>query len=245
MSNQATYFYEEEVKEYQCDVNGKMKLSYLMKAIQQAGTAQLNSLGITYDKMYATGIVFVLSKMGIKINRMPKFNEKIMIRTTPQKTKGASFLRHTALFDTNGVELVECQTAWVIINPKERKILRPSAFKFTLPYCDDDNTGFQVLETRIKKVENPNTVGIKNVKYSDLDINKHMNNTYYGDIISDNVPYEIMSKKDIDTVIIYFENEAKFNENISINVNTLEENTFYIGGKIDNIKCFESVISFK
>ncbi|MEG1620545.1 MAG: thioesterase [Oscillospiraceae bacterium] len=245
MSENATYFFDSDVRDYQCDLNGDMKLSNLMKVIQKIGTDQLESLGITYDKLYASGIVFVLSKLGLKINRMPKANEKFLLRTTPQKCKGASFLRHTAMFSTAGEQLVECQTSWVIINPHDRKILRPAQFKFSLPCDDCEKTGIQVLETRIKPSENVEFAGIKEVKYSDLDVNRHMNNTVYGDVVMDFVPIEVATNKEIDTVFIHYQSEALFGEKIYINTDRLSENSYYVGGNKNEVKCFEAVISFK
>lgn len=245
MKKDATFFMDSSVKEYECDLNGNMKLSYLMKAIQGIATKQLDELGITYEKMYATGVIFVLSKLAIKINRMPKKNEKYLLKTIPQKCKGVSFLRSVTMIAQNGEILMDSQSSWVIINPNERKILRPAQFKFTLPYDENAQTGVNVLETRIKPRENIKAIGVKEVKYSDLDINRHMNNTVYGDIVMDYIPYEISTNKAIDSFYIHYQNEALYGEKITVKFDEIAENSFYIGGTKDNINCFETIISFK
>ena len=245
MDNKVTYFSDSYVKDYECDLNNRMKLSSLMRVLQKAGTDHLNSLGITYAKMYASGIVFVLSKIGIKINKMPMNGEKYLIRTTPQKTQKASFLRYTAVFNEKGEMMVECQTSWVIINPRERKVLRPAEFKFTLPVEEGSQKCAQILETRIKPIDTAKPVGYKQVKYSDLDINRHMNNCVYGDVIMDYIPEEIAVNKEIDNIFIQYKNEALLGEKVDIKVENVGENSFYVGGDKDEVKCFDAIISFK
>ncbi len=245
MDKNVTYFSDSYVKDYECDLNNRMKLSSLMRVLQKAGTDQLNSLGITYAKMYSAGIVFVLSKIGIKINQMPVNGEKYLIRTTPQKTQKASFLRYTAVFNENGEMLAECQTSWVIINPRERKILRPGEFKFKLPVDETSQKCGQILETRIKPVETAKPVGYKQVRYSDLDINEHMNNCVYGDIVMDYIPEEFAAHREVDNVIIQYKNEAVLGEKLDIKVDRIAENSFYVGGDKGEVKCFDAVITFK
>ena len=245
MDKNVTYFSDSYVKDYECDLNNKMKLSSLMRVLQKAGTDHLNSLGITYAKMYSSGIVFVLSKIGIKINKMPINGEKYLIRTTPQKTQKASFLRYTAVFNEKGEMLVECQTSWVIINPKERKVLRPAEFKFKLPVDEASGKCAQILETRIKPVETAKPVGFKEVRYSDLDINKHMNNCVYADVIMDYIPAEVAAHREVDNVIIQYKNEAVLGEKINVKVDRIAENSFYVGGDKGEVKCFDAIISFK
>ena len=245
MNKDSTYFSDSYVKEFECDVNNKMKLSSLMKVIQKVGSDQLNSLGITYGKMYATGVVFVLSKIGLNIYKMPECGDKYLLRTTPQKTHKSSFLRYTAMFNSNGEMIAECQTAWVIINPRERKILRPAEFKFNLPVDESSTIGTKILETRIKTAEKAKPVGVKEVRYSDLDINRHMNNCVYGDVIMDFLPIEFTAGREIKNLMIHYQNEACLGEKIEIKTDRAADNTFYVGGKKGEVKCFEAMITFK
>ena len=62
MKNPYTYCFTTEVPYYQCDLSGKMKLSWLLKVMERAAGEHLEHLGLPYDRLYQEGIVFLLSK---------------------------------------------------------------------------------------------------------------------------------------------------------------------------------------
>ena len=64
MKNPYTYCFTTEVPYYQCDLSGKMKLSWLLKVMERAAGEHLEHLGLPYDRLYQEGIVFLLSKAG-------------------------------------------------------------------------------------------------------------------------------------------------------------------------------------
>ena len=71
MKNPYTYCFTTEVPYYQCDLSGKMKLSWLLKVMERAAGEHLEHLGLPYDRLYQEGIVFLLSKAGVRIHRCP------------------------------------------------------------------------------------------------------------------------------------------------------------------------------
>lgn len=240
---EATYQFEKEVPGYLCDIRNKMKLSCVLKYIQEAGTTQFDLLGFTYELLCSENIVSLLSKLSIKIHRMPEGGEQLRIVTNPQRTKGASFLRRVEFFSEAGDLLVEAQSAWLMVSTETRKILRPSQFPHEIPaYVENYNA--ELAETKIKA----SGIVIKNdtrkVRFTDLDCNIHMNNTVYADVVMDLLPFEVASTQDIDLFIISYKSEALYEEDIALSLETLDDG-YYIGGNKENGACFEAMITFK
>ncbi|MEM1486092.1 acyl-ACP thioesterase domain-containing protein [Oscillospiraceae bacterium PP1C4] len=233
------------VIEPECDVNKLMSLANIMRYAQQMGSDHLLEMNIDYNKMYKDGMVFVVSKLLVTINRRPTFGEKVVLTTIPKQAKGAQFIRDT-LFETEaGEKLAEVSIAWVLVDPTTRRILRPSAFDmYGIEMFPND--GEYITEYKIKKPEQSGVLHMRQVKYSDLDYNHHVNNAIYANIVCDLIPQEAMLHKEIKSFGILYQKEATFGQIIEMEVTPSWSGTvFYIGGLVAGERCFEAEIKFK
>lgn len=230
------------VMEYECDVARKLRLSWLMRHAQQMGSDHLATKHVDYRQMYKDGMVFVVNKMKIKIHRRPEFNEALQLTTIPMEPKGVQFVRDT-IFDTlDGERLAEVSISWALMNPETRRILRPSAFD-CYGFQFNPNDGEQVTGYKIRKPEGMSTSHKRQVKYSDLDYNGHVNNATYADMVCDMVPIELLEQQAILRFGIIYHKEAKIGQILDVTV--VENQTdWYFGGKVGNSHCFEAEIAF-
>ena len=241
---QQTYQKEILVTEPECDITKRMKLSYVMRHAQQMGSDHLLTTGIDYDQMYRDGMVFLVNKMLITFNRRPYMDEKLVLTTLPKQPKGAQFIRDTVFETPAGEKLAEVSISWMLINPHTRKILRPSAF---------DRYGFQMLPNdgeyitgyRIKAPLGEAVAHMRQIKYSDLDYNRHVNNAAYADIICDTIPMQVMCEKQLCRFGIIYQKEATFGQVLEMGLVPLGEDGYYIGGQVAGGRCFEAEIYFK
>ena len=84
MINPYTYCFTTEVPYYQCDLSGKMKLSWLLKVMERAAGEHLEHIGLSYDRLYQEGIVFLLSKAAVRIHQCPTAADLLWVETAPQ-----------------------------------------------------------------------------------------------------------------------------------------------------------------
>ena len=90
--------------------------------------------------------------------------------------------------DRSGAVCVSIKSDWILVNPATRKIMRPSAFTAKpLMTCD------RVIDCPdTKKIVLPHEglteLGLRTVRWSDLDGNGHLYSANYGDIIWDYLP---------------------------------------------------------
>ncbi len=82
------------------------------------------------------------------------------------------------------------------------------AFPFEIP-TDSSNYDSSLDEMKTKRPKDLAVAaqGAKVVQYSDLDCNRHLNNTVYADMVCDLLPYEEMEEKRW-RVAIYYRKEA-------------------------------------
>lgn len=234
-----------KVIEPECDVNRKMSLSNIMRHAQQIGSDHLAEMNVDYSLMYDDGMVFLVAKMNIEISRRPAMGEELVLTTIPQKSKGAQFIRDTIFTTAAGEKLVTVSIAWLLIDPHTRRILRPSAFdKYAFEMFPND--GETITGYRIKKPEQSGTLHMRQVKYSDLDYNQHVNNAIYADIVCDMIPDQVMLHKEISSFGILYQKEATIHQIMEIEVvSAWSGAAFYVGALVAGERCFEAEIKFK
>lgn len=177
---------EVRVASYEVGAQRLLKLSVLMRMCQETSEQHLDVVGLSYEKMYEDGLVFLLITNRMKIKRMPLHNEVVTIKTHPRGVCGAQFYRDFKIY-SGGEEIVDVMQTSIAADPQTHKILRPKRF---LDYGVFSGKKISA-EERILKAEIPEDlpfVGERPIRYSDLDYNCHLNNTIYGDIVTDFLP---------------------------------------------------------
>ena len=230
---------------YGCDLKNQLKLSYLLKEVQQISTEQLDRLGITYRRLFEENKVFVLARLGLEIFRMPGDGEEMILRTSPQGTRGAQFLREILIETAAGERLANVQTSWLLVDPADRRIHRPNQFGYTLPTIPEElrmQEDYSARRIQPKGEEIGHLV--KEVRYSDMDVNRHLNNTVYADLVTDVLPLELMGSRTIRQFVINYQKEARQGEQIDVHCLDGGDGWYYIVGRKAEDRCFEAMVQF-
>lgn len=230
------------VMEYECDVQRRIKLSGIMHHAQQMGSDHLATKHVDYRQMYADGMVFVVNKMKITVNRRPEFQERLLLTTIPKEPKGVQFIRDTLFETLDGERLVEVSISWALINPETRRILRPSAFD-RYGFRFNPNDGETVTGYKLRQPEGIHIIHHRQVRYSDLDYNGHVNNSVYADMVCDMLPIDQVGEREIAGFGIIYHKEAKFGQVLDVTAVPVG-NSWYFGGKCLDARCFEAEIQF-
>lgn len=232
------YYFTSDVSYYQCDVSGRMKLTYILRLIERAASEHLEVLGLPYEVLLQEGQVFLLAKLGLHILRCPTAMEHLVVQTVPQVTKGAQFSRQIRIYNDADELLVEAHTVWLLIEPRERKILRPSHFTHEIPTVPEELELERMGNVRIRPDGETISLSSYTVRYSSLDVNHHLNNTVYGDIVTDCLPYEVMVQQGISRFVINYQHEALMGETIDLKVQQDAQGWYYITGTKQGQECF-------
>jgi len=181
------------VASYEVGTQSVLKLSVLLRICQETSEQQMDSLGLSYEKMSADGIVFLIITNRAKIKRMPRHNETLTIQTHPRGTIGAQFYRDFKIY-CDGELIVDVMQSSIAANANTHKVLRPKEFLQYGIFTEEKMSSEEKI-TRTTVPDNLPLMGERPVQYSDLDFNHHMNNTIYGDIITDFLPGGAIGKE--------------------------------------------------
>ncbi len=214
------------------DFKGNLKLSSLFTYFQDIAGLHSENLGMGRKVLYEQHkVIWVLVRIRVDIIKYPKWKDIITVETWPQEPGRVGFDRDFLVRDNEGNILIKAVSTWVVIDVESRRLR-----KTNLVY-----TGYPpVIEERAIdcKLGNLNSKGElemaykRTVRYSDIDINGHLNNAKYLDFIMDSFSLEEHKKINIKSIEISYSNEALPGETIIIykDISEIHSNIIYMKG---------------
>lgn len=184
----AEYTRSLHVPVYDVGPKNELKFGSALRLVQETSEQHLGIMHVSYEEMRKqAGLVFFIISTRVKIGRMPLHNEQLVIKTHPRGRGGAQFYRDFKFYGSNGELLIDVMQTTVLADAETHKVQRPQALKQFGIYPDNTIEPEERME-RFPVPDGLPLIGERRVFHSDLDANGHMNNSVYGDVISDFLP---------------------------------------------------------
>ena len=165
------------VKSYECRPDGNIKTACLMQYLQEAAALHAEQLGFGVDSLNTINSYWVLFNIRIEINRLPKWNDEITVKTWPSGHNRLIATREFVAKDQNDCELFRAGSQWMVLDKYSSRSKNLFNLDFTLP-----KSGLKALSAKLKRLEPQNDYSEADrvsVPYSSIDLNGHVNNTEY------------------------------------------------------------------
>lgn len=209
-----------------CDANGRLRPSVAQSKLLEVGEQQAGQFGVSYAELLRRDMCWVLYRQHSRFRRMPKAFQSIRATTWPGMIAGPVFPRFFVL-EQDGERIGEAVTSWVLIQVSNRRPLRPSVLEGQLPQSPESEP---LPLPGMLRIENARQVLERTVRYSDVDINGHMNNAKYLDWACDLLPFERLRERGICEWQINYTSETLPGETLALSL--LEEgDAAYVQGK--------------
>ena len=224
------------------DVDGlsELKLSSLFRYLQDAATEHAERLGVGQSKVLDNGMFWVITRYYLEITKMPSYFEKIIVYTYPGEGQKLVLPRLFKITDEKGNLLIKASSSWVILNRNTHRIVIDPFKDMALPfekYEDDAILPPKVMPEEAVIVES------RKVRYSDVDLNTHLNNTKYIEYIMDTHDLDFYKKHRLKKVIINYNKEILGGQVVNIKSNQqLKE---YISGDVEGVNVFDALLEFE
>ena len=205
------------------DINDRLSPKSILNIFQDVTAAHGEELGVGYKSMIDKNLYWVLSRIKLDIIKMPIVNQTVVVETWPQVKGRIDFDRDMKILSEDGELLIKATSKWCVIDTVKRMLQRTDNVNYDGEYCLDKN-----YEDKLNKIIMPNEKFEKKfvyvVKFSDLDHNKHMNNTNYANLV-----VNVLNNKIFNHFEINFINECLENDKICVCM-YINENGQYISG---------------
>jgi medium-chain acyl-[acyl-carrier-protein] hydrolase len=210
--------WEEEVpvRSFETDFMERWKPACIFQAMQETATHHASHFGYAYKFMLARDMIWILSRVKVKFFALPVLGDRVIIRTWPKGIQQkVFFMRDFQLMGLDGRQFAVATTAWILVNPKARRMLLPQALPGTVP----NNDGLSALDEPLEKIPLPDGL-IERLQvqagYSSVDLMGHVNNARYVEWISDCFGAEEHAARKLDWLQINYINEVMQGETISV-----------------------------
>lgn len=169
-----------EVLSYEIDFRKRMRLSAILNLFQELANQNAERLGFGFDKLMELRCFWVLSRLRLEVERLPRWTEKVVVKTWPGGVEGLFARRDWLVEKTDGEVLVRATSAWLLVDLDKRRPLRIEQRLPGFTFADEPSA----LDHDLPKLSSPaeaEAVWQHRVRYADLDQNRHVNNVRYVD----------------------------------------------------------------
>lgn len=184
--------YEWRIRASECGENGVARLVAILDLMQEAASLNAEELGFSKSNFAAKGenISWVLTHLRVRMERYPRWGEKVTVVTWPRAGRKITAMRDFLLRDGDGREIGRATSEWMVIDLASRRVLPIPEDVFALANTERENVfgadGFAKLRWDCR-----DTAGDAlrfRAKRSDIDLNGHVNNIHYADWFMETLP---------------------------------------------------------
>ena len=240
-----SYKYTTNIDSRDVDGRGQCRASALLGHMQEAATQAAEHGGFGREVIMGQHNGFwMLTRMWYRIDRPLRWNEELMIHTWHRSAKGAVSYRDYDLY-VGDERIGEGVSAWVLADVDTHKLIRLSA----VTEMAETHGGELRKEKTLNKLKAPAQLGTleqRIMRYSDTDINGHVNNTRYADFACDALRMDQMpAERFLAEVQIGYLAECRPGEVLDIQSGMCEDGRIYLCGCDENGKArFDAAIVF-
>ena len=213
------------VKSYEADCHGSLRLLTLFNLLQDAAAENADLLNLGFEKCGELGLTWFGSDYYLEIERLPRMGERFIIETWPAETKLYGAIRDFLIYDANNNIIARISSQWVLIDLTRR---RPALLSKYFPdYQGLSERALPISFMKIKEAETFNREDKLKVRFDDIDINNHVNNSIYPLWASECVDPDFRLKHTPCEIEINFKKPAVYGEDIVVLTNQNHNETFH------------------
>ena len=221
------------------DFRSLLKPSALLRYVEQVSADHARTFGMTDQFFKDHGVAFLVGKQALKFDRVPQRAEKLTLLTRAEASRRGSVKRITTVTDAEGKQVAMVDCRWIVVSLAENRILREPGWTVD-GFWNETVEGELPLQLH-KCREGLTSAGEWTVRYSQWDLNGHLNNAFYLDLVCDALPLDVVRKGPVTFASINYHREVPMGETVEVFYAPSAEG-WYIIGKHNGQTSFESYL---
>lgn len=209
------------------DCFGRCKSAVLLYLAQEAATGHCDILGLDWDTMASKNLFWAVIRTHVQVERLPRLSETVTVRTWPMPTTRTAYPRAVQILDSRGEVLVSIVSLWVLMDMKTRAMLLPGRSGVEVQGI---SFGTEAAAPGSIVPRQQGEQAQRQVRYSDLDRNGHMNNTRYPDWADDLLSAAFHKDHPVKEFTVCYLAEAKENQQLELTSSLDENGIFQVDG---------------
>lgn len=208
-------YYENRIviQAHEVDFMNRLRADSLFMLLQDTAAFHADKADLGYKSLSKHNLAWVLSWAKVEIEELPGFGEEIKIATWPKKRYKLYVLRDFYVYINEKI-IVKAATAWLPINMKSKRIIDSTALPAPIQYLEQ--SAIDEIPQKVIEQQSREFVLTKKMRYSDVDLNQHVNNIHYIELIMDSFGKDKYEKAGLKSLEVNFVSESIYNDELEV-----------------------------
>lgn len=213
---------------FHVDFNGRLTMGVLGNHLLNCAGFHASDRGFGIATLNEDNYTWVLSRLAVELDEMPYQYEEFSVQTWVENVYRLFTDRNFAVIDKDGKKIGYARSVWAMINLNTRKpadLLTLHGGSIVDYVCDELCPIDKPSRIKVAVAEPIATI---TAKYSDIDINGHVNSIRYIEHILDLFPIELYKTKHIRRFEMAYVAESYYGDRLSFFMEEVLENEYHI-----------------
>ena len=212
--NLALWTQDFTVTHYFVDPDGGASIHGLAFFIQEAAHNHATARSLGFEDLIRDNKAWVLTRQVIKVYRPPLIGDKVSVETWVQDTTSSFSVRDFHILSPEGEIEVIARTSWMMLDVILRRPVRIPDQVLALIPLTPGRLKEDIPLDKLPVMPESGTGSPFHVKYSDLDMNNHVNNITYIRWVTDDFDLDFRKKHRFSQLEMNYLNEAVFGDQL-------------------------------
>ncbi|MCX7029673.1 MAG: thioesterase [Spirochaetes bacterium] len=208
------------VRLIETDAHGTLAVGALCDYLQEAAGNHAGSYGVSVVRLMEKHLTWVLSRLRLRIDRLPAAGESLEVRTWPTGVERLFALRDFEVLDAKGRRIAAAVSAWLILDTAARRPVRLQSV-FDPPGIGETTRALDAGIEKLPALESADRETPLIVRLSDLDTNAHANNARIAEWVVEGVGRDVWQRSLIRGLDVDFLAEALHGDTVASRSRTM------------------------
>ena len=214
-----------KIHTYEVDTHNRLTIQALAQFLQESASNHAALLGFGVEFLLKNNRTWVLSRLAIEIDNSISLGEIITVKTWPAATEKLFFIRDFEILNSNEEIIGSATSYWIFIDTEKGRPVHPSKNEIVFDY-ENIERGFNRSLTKLPSIDKMHSLKSFHVRYSDLDLNNHVNNIKYIEWGMEGIDPDFRKNNIPLALEINFLAEAKYDDKVELSMKNNQSEGF-------------------
>ena len=235
-----------EVTTSNVDANNVATNKFLLQTFQDIAVLHANQLGFGWNVLNDERKLWIVSKVAVQVVKPVRLHDIVTVTTWPSEPNKFFADRHYKITNQQGEDMVLAVSRWCIIDFDTRKMANPQVV--SQRYYDgaypQDKSGVDFSGKKVTLDDGFALSHTQKVRWTDLDLNYHVNNAKYVDFALDSLSVDCLRGKYTANFEISYHGECKMDDEIAV-YSSIQDYLHKVVGQKEGNTCFTYLANYK
>ncbi len=215
---------ENRIPAYYVSLNSQPKFYTLASMLLESAAIHSAMHGFGYYDMIRKRVYWVLSRFHVIMHAYPVMDQPVVIETWHKGSDKLFFTRDYRMFSEGGQLFSSATSAWLILDGATGRPRKPEEGNDFNEFGVPDLHAVEALPGKLPGLKEADRKISRTARYSDMDINKHVNAIKYIEWVQDFYGEETYANMNVCEFQINYQAETRFGEEVEIRIKKIPGN---------------------